>query len=203
MREGATSLDEREVASTGVGILDGTRREDNTVTNLAVACYLSTIAKHAVIAHHGIVADVGSFEQEVVTANLGNTILVGTAVDNHVLADDIVIAYLNIRLGTTEVKILWQGSNHRALMDFIVLTDARAVADANEGEDDTVVTNHHIVLDIHKGEYLTVVANLGLWANLGFGGYFACHNFQFSIFNFQLFHSATEGLIEAYYSLHF
>ena len=202
MREGATSLDEREVASTGVGILDGTRREDNTVTNLAVACYLSTIAKHTVIAHHGIVADVGSFEQEVVTANLGNTILVGTAVDNHVLADNIVIAYLNIRLGTTEVKILWQGSNHRALMDFVVITNARAVADANEGEDDTVVTNHHIVLDIHKGEYLTVVANLGLWANLGFGGYFACHNYQLSIINFQLFHSASEGLIETYYSLH-
>ena len=116
--------------------------------------------------------------------NLGNTILVGTAVDNHVLADDIVIAYLNIRLGTTEVKILWQGSNHRALMDFIVLTDARAVADTDEGEDDTVVTNHHIVLDIHKGEYLTVVANLGLWANLGFWTYFVhiIHNLKIKQF---------------------
>ena len=204
MREGTTSLDEREVASTGVGILDGTRREDNTVTNLAVACYLSTIAKHAVIAHHGIVADVGSFEQEVVITNLGNTILVGTAVDNHVLADDIVIAYLNIRLGTTEVKILWQGSNHRALMDFVVITNARAVADANEGEDDTVVTNHHIVLDIHKGEYLTVVANLGLWANLGFWTYFTCHNYSLFVNRYSLLiGSATEGLIEAYYSLHF
>jgi hypothetical protein len=76
-------------------------------------------------------------------------------------------------------------------MDFVIVSDTRAVADAYEGEDDTIITYHHIVLDIHKGEYLTVVANLGLWANLGFGGYFACHNYQFSIINYQLFGTST------------
>jgi hypothetical protein len=76
-------------------------------------------------------------------------------------------------------------------MYLVVITDARTIADANEGEDDTIITYHHIVLDIHKGEYLTVVANLGLWANLGFGGYFACHNYQFSIFNYQLLGTST------------
>ena len=54
-------------------------------------------------------------------------------------------------------------------MDLVALTDARAVADGNEGEDDAVVTDLHVVLDIHEGEYLTVVADLRLGRNLGFG----------------------------------
>ena len=87
-------------------------------------------------------------------------------------------------------------------MNLIVVTDARAIADADKGEDDTVITNHHVVLDIHEGEYLTVIANLCLWANLSFWGYFACHNYQFSIINYQLVSSATQGLIETHYSLH-
>jgi hypothetical protein len=128
----------------------------------------------------------GTLEQEVVITNPGNAILLCTTVNNHVLADNIVIANLDIRLGTTEVKILWQRGNHRALMDFVVITNARAVADAYEGEDDTIVTNHHIVLDIHKGEYLTVVANLGLWANLGFWTYFTCHNYSLFVNRYSL-----------------
>jgi hypothetical protein len=98
-----------------------------------------------------------------------------SAVNDNILANHVVITNLNIRLLTTEIKILRQGGNHRALMDLVVVTYTRAVADADKGEDDTVVTNHHIVLDIHKGEYLTVVANLRLWANLSFGTYFTCH----------------------------
>ena len=65
-------------------------------------------------------------------------------------------------------------------MDLVVVANARAIADADKGEDDTVITNHHIVLDIHEGEYLTVIANLCLWANLSFWGYFVhfIHNLK-------------------------
>ena len=146
--------------------------------DFAVAGNLRTVAEHAVVAHNGVVADVRAFEQEVVIADLRHTIAVRTAVDDHILADHIVVANLDIRLLTTEVEILWQGGDDGALVDLVVLADARTVADTDEGEDDTVVANLHIVLDIHEGEYLTVVADLRLWADLGFRGYFACHNYS-------------------------
>ena len=172
MREGRTSLNQREVSGTGVGILDGTRGEDDTIADLAVAGDLRTIAEHAVVAHHRIVADMGAFKQEVMAADLRHAVAVGTTVDNDILADDVVVADLHIRLGATEVEVLRQGSDDGTLVDLVVVTDARAAADGNEGEDDAVVTDLHVVLNIHEGEYLAILADLRLWAYLGFRGNF-------------------------------
>ena len=172
VREGRACLNQREVSGTGVGILNGTRGEDDTIADLAVAGNLRTITEHAVVAHHRIVADVGSFEQEVMATDLRHAVAVGTTVDDDILADDVVVADLHIRLSATEVEVLRQGSDDGALMDLVALTDARAVADGDEGEDDAVVTDLHVVLDIHEGEYLTVVADLRLGRNLGFWTYF-------------------------------
>ena len=122
--EGRSCLDQREVASTGVGILDGSAGEDDTVANLTVAGYLRAIAEHAVVAYYGVVADVGTFEQEVTVANLRHTIAVGAAVDDDVLTDDIAVANHYIRLGATEVEVLRQGGDDGALVDLVAFTDA-------------------------------------------------------------------------------
>ena len=172
VREGRTRLDQREITGTGIGILDGAAGEDDAIADLAVASDLRTITEHAVRSHHRIVADMGSFEQEVMVADLRHTVAIGTTVDDDILSDDVVITNLHIRLGATEVEVLRQGSDDGTLVDLVVVTDARAAADGNEGEDDAVVTDLHVVLDIHEGEYLAVVADLRLWAYLGFGGNF-------------------------------
>ena len=75
------------------------------------------------IAYDGIVADMSSFEQEIVIADNGAAITIGTTVDDDILTDDIIITNLHIRLLATEIEILRQGSNHTALMDLIVVTD--------------------------------------------------------------------------------
>jgi hypothetical protein len=85
-------------------------------------------------------------------------------------------------------------------MDFVIVANTGTIAYRYEGEDDTVITYLHIVFDIHEGEYLTVVANLSLWTNLSLGGYFACHNYQFSIIN--LLTATTKRSVEAYHRLH-
>ena len=187
MREGATSLDQRKVTSTGIRILDSTRREDDTIAYHAVTCHFRTIAKHAVVSNHGVVADVSTLKQEVVVADTGDTIALGTTVDNHILTDDVVVANFHIRLSSTEIKVLRQGGDNAALVNLITFSYTRSVADADEGEDDTVITYLHIVLDIHKGEYLTVITNLSFGANLSFGGYFACHNYSLFTIHFSLF----------------
>ena len=53
VRESTTCLNQGESASTGVGILDGTGRKDDTIANLTVAGNLGAIAKHTVVAHNG------------------------------------------------------------------------------------------------------------------------------------------------------
>ena len=182
VREGRSGLDQREVSGTGIGILDGTRGEDDTIADLAVAGNLRAIAKHTVGAYHGVMADVSTFEQEVMAADLRHAVAVGTTVDDDILSDDIVITNFHIRLGTPEAEVLRQGCDDRTLMNLVVVADARAAADADKGEDNAIVTDLHVVLDIHEWKYLTVVADLRLRRNFGFGTYFV-HFIHFLVYS--------------------
>ena len=175
MGERTSGLDQRVVAGTGISVLDSAAGEDHTIADHTVTSNLGAVTEHAVIAHDGIVADVCTFKDEVAVADLGNAIAVGTAVDDHILTDHVIVADLYIRLSTTEIEVLRQSRDDAALMDLVAFTDSRSITDGDEGEDDAVITNHHIVLNIHEGEYLTVIADFRLWRNLGLGGYFACH----------------------------
>ena len=175
--EGTTSLYQRQVTSTRIGILNGSGREDDTVADDAVACYLDTITKHAVGTYYGVVTDMGAFQQEVMITYRGTSLSVGSAIDNHILTNHIIVAYLNIRLLTTIVEILWQGSNHGSLVYLVVIADASTIQDGHEGHDDAIVANLYIILDIHEGEYLTIIAYFRLWRYLGFWTYFTCHNY--------------------------
>ena len=169
MRESATCLNQRQVTGSCIGILDGSGREDDTVADDTVACYLDTITEHAIVTYYGIVTDMSTFKQIVMIADDGSAIAIGTAVDDHVLANDIVVANLHIRLLTTIVEILWQGGDDRTLMNLIVITDACSIEDGGEGHDDTVIANLYVVLDIHEGEYLTIITDFRLWRYLGLG----------------------------------
>ena len=169
MGEGTTSLNQRQVTGSCIGILDGSGREDDTIADDAVACYLDTITKHAVVTYYGIVTDMSTLQQEVMVTDGGASVSVCSAIDDHILTNDIFVANLHIRLLTTIVEILWQGGNDRTLMNLIVITDACSIEDGGEGHDDTVIANLYVVLDIHEGEYLTIITDFRLWRYLGFG----------------------------------
>ena len=123
VREGTTCLNQRESTSTRIGILDGTGGEDDAIADLTVACNLGAIAKHAVVAHYSVVADMGTFEQEVIVTDDGTAIPVRATVDDHILTDHIIITDLRVGFGTTVVEVLRQGSDHRALVDLVVVAD--------------------------------------------------------------------------------
>jgi hypothetical protein len=99
-----------------------------------------------------------------------------SAIDNHILAEDVIITNYTLSLFTTELKVLRQSSNDCTLVNLILITHTGTITNADEGEDDTVVANHHITLDIHKGEYLTIIADLRSGIYLGLGTYLTCHN---------------------------
>ena len=105
----------------------------------------------------------------------------GGTVNDHILADDIIITNDTFGFFASEIEILWQCTNDRTLMYFIASTHACAVEDTYEGKDDTVVTNLHITFYIYKGEYLAVVPDFGSRVNLCSCTYFTCHIFYLSI----------------------
>ena len=107
-------------------------------------------------------ADVGTLHEHVVVADDGLTATVGSAIDDHVLADDIVVADDALRLLAAELEVLRQSADDATLMHLVVTAHARTIHNRDEGEDDAVIANHHVVLDIDEGEYLTVVADFRL-----------------------------------------
>ena len=96
VRQRTTGLHHGQTPHTGVGILDGRAGEDGTIVNLTVARNLHTVAEHAMVAHDGVVADMRAFEQEVVVADDRTSVAMGTAVDDDILADDVVITDFHV-----------------------------------------------------------------------------------------------------------
>lgn len=168
VRETRAGLKHGEVAHTCARILDDGGTEDDTVADLAVARYLCTVAEDVVVADLRVVRDMHALHQEVTIADNGLAALMGSTVDDDILADDIVVADLHQAALATEVKVLRQRTDNRTLVDLIVLADLRPVENTDERKDDGVVTYLHVVLYEDEGEYLNVVADLRLWRYHGF-----------------------------------
>jgi hypothetical protein len=105
----------------------------------------------------------------------------GSTVNDHILTDNVTIANDALRLLSTELEVLWQGTDNGTLMHLVSFTHTRARTDADKGKDDTAIAYLHIVFDVGEGEYLYVVADFRLRADLSFWTYFACHNYLFML----------------------
>ena len=170
LRERCAGLYHGCPAYTRAGVGDDRGAEDGAILDDAVAGNLRTVAEDAAAAYLGVVADVRAFHEDVVVANDGLSACMRGAVDDHVLTDDVVVAENALRLFTTKIEILREGTDDTTLMNLVMTTHTCAIEDGYEGEDDAVVANHHVVLDVDEGEYLAVVANLRLGRNLGSWG---------------------------------
>ena len=151
---------------------------------LAIAGNLRAIAKDAPIAHFCVVGDMGTLHEHIIVADDRLPASMRGTVDDDILTDDIVIANDALRFLATELEVLRQCADNSTLMHLVTCSHACAVENGHEGEDDASVTNLYIALDIYEGEYLTIVTDLGSGVNFGLRGYFACHNYQLSNYNY-------------------
>ena len=71
----------------------------------------------------------GAFHEEVSIANDGLTTRVSSTIDDHILADDVVVAYDALRLFTFEVEVLRQSSDDRPLVNLVMTAHARTIED--------------------------------------------------------------------------
>ena len=179
LRERGAGLYHGHVAHARLGILHHRRTVYHTIAYHAVAGNLRAVAEHAAVAHHRVVGDVDTLHQEVPIAQHGLTTSIRATVDDHVLANGVVVADGHEALRTIEIEVLRQGSNHRALKHLVVLAHARTTEYADEGIEDAVVANFHVVLNVDEGIYLAVVADFRLGRDVGLGTDITCHNYSF------------------------
>ena len=142
-----------------------------------------------------------TFHQDIVIANHGLTASMRGTVDDHILADDIIVTDDTLGFFSAEVEILWQGTDNRALMHLVTTPHSRAVQDAYERKDDAVVTNFHISLDICERKYLAVLADFRSRVDFCSCTYFTCHNY-FLLSFINSFSTSTQCLIEIHHRLH-
>ena len=137
---------------------DDARRENYVVGNLAIACYLRTIAEYAAVAHLRVVADVHAFHKEIVRPDDGLATTMGSTVDNNILSDDVIVADNTLAFFANEVEILWQCANNAALVYLVSVAYSAAIQNADEWKHNTVVANYYIVFDVNEWKYFAAVA---------------------------------------------
>ena len=123
----------------------------------------------------------GTLHEEIVISDDSLSFMVCSSVDDHILADNVIVAYDALTFLATEFKVLRQCSDDRTLMYFVVLPDTRTIEDTSKREDDAVVADDHITLDVCEREYLTIVADLRPGVDFGSWTDVTCH---ISIFMF-------------------
>ncbi len=73
-----------------------------------------------------------------------------SAVDDHILADNVVITDMAIGAFPFPTEVLWVGSDDGALVNFIVFAHAGALDDTRVGHDFAIVANLYIGIDISE-----------------------------------------------------
>lgn len=173
--KGTTRLDHSTMPHTSIGVFYHRGGENHAIANLAISCDLGTIPHHTVITHLRVMGYVGTFHQEVIVTYQGLSAFKGSAIDNHVFPENIVVAYHQLRIISLEVEILRYSRQHRTLVHLVVITHARAIENAHEGKDEAIVTYHYVILNVSERKHLAVVAYPRLGRDLCSWTYLASH----------------------------
>ena len=87
------------------------------------------------------------------------------AVDNHVLADTVVVSDFHKRIFTFPTEVLRGGGNHTTVVESVVFTDSCTRADAYVQADHTSLSDFHIVINICECIDCDVISNFGVGMN--------------------------------------
>lgn len=120
--------------------------------------------------------DVRPFHEEVVRPDNCFSSDMSSSVDDHIFANDVIVAHDKFTPLAHETEILWYRSYYRTLMYLVAISHSRSLQNADEWKDNTVVAYDDVILDIGKRIYLTALSNLCRCRNFGSRTYFTAHN---------------------------
>ena len=136
--------------------------------NVAASCNFATVTYNHAVVQLYVVADVYTFHDEVVSSDDSLPAGMCGAVDDHVLTDNVVVAYNKFRIFTLEIKILRYGSQYGALVHCVAPPHAGSVHDADEWKDAAAVTYDDVALYIGErhDSYVFTYLSLGIYEGL-------------------------------------
>ena len=138
-------------------------RKDGEIVDHHLAGNFCRVANDATVADVAVVPDVHAFHEEVVAADHRAPLGRGAAVDGHILADGVVVAYFGGGDFAAELEILRYCADHSTGENGVALADARAAEQRHGVHQAVVVAQLYIGIDVAKG------ANLAVFADFGFG----------------------------------
>ncbi len=159
----------------------GKARDNSVVAQLTVPCNARVATDDAVVADLAVVTAVGVDEEIVVTADDGFCFVCGRAVDVAILAEDIVIAYLEVGRLALVLEILRAKTDDgegveliahaegRRTIEYDMIMQYTAFCQLYMSSNDTVGANLYIVSDFGLGinnssrVYISHVIIISIW----------------------------------------
>lgn len=176
--DSASTLYEHPLADSAMLMHHSRRGENAVIADFAVACYLHRITNYAPVAYLGIVADMRLRHDERVVADFGAFIGTDAQVDDYVLANFVVVAYLHEGAVAFPTEILRLGTYHSAFIHLVVIAHTGATEQRRVGPDMAVFANDYIFIDKGEGIYYCSLSYLGFRIDECEGAYLL-HIFKF------------------------
>ena len=157
-----STLDKTPFADLTLLMYQGGGGENRVVADLHRSCYLDRIAYHHRVADHRVVSHMALCHHKGVIADHGLAIFIDASIDDHMLADRIVIADHHVRFFTFPAEILWGGCYDTTLVELVVLADSGSCKDRHMGVDHTTITDFNVTIDISKCTNSDVISDFCL-----------------------------------------
>ena len=110
---------------------------------------------------------VHTFHQQVIAAYDRLSLGRGAAIDGHILADSVVVAYLGGCFLAAEFQVLRHSADHGPRENHITLAHARSAQQGDAIHQAVVVAYHHILVNITEGADFTMLADRGFGMHIG------------------------------------
>ena len=122
----AAGLNQHPASDVAGLVQDDVAAQDGAVVYLALTGYGSFDTQNTMIAYLYVVAEVYAIHQIVIIADTGTLAGIGSAADNHIFADVIVVTDYQLAFFTCLMKVLRFTAQHRAVVHFVIITHAGA-----------------------------------------------------------------------------
>lgn len=135
----------------GVLVENHVRRQYGVALDSHVTGYGDAVAQHTVAFDVGIMAYMAVGKDKVAVAYHSALGRGESAVDDHMLADGVVVTYGEMRLPAFPSEVLGLGAYYGSLIHFVVLAHHGAFEHTCIGFDFTAVAYHDIFVDVSEG----------------------------------------------------
>ena len=136
--------------------------QNGKVVDGYLASQLCAIANDDAIANDGVVSDMHAFHQQVIIAYNSTPLGSRATVDGYILTNLVVVAYFCRAFLSTELEVLWNGTDDGTREEDIAVADTSAIKHGYAVHKSVIVAYDNSLINIAEGTYLAILTYNGL-----------------------------------------